>query len=131
MDDLKQPLAPLPHSVVIDQPHSLPLTIIEDLIYFDGPVLSHVKDEFGREFLYLYIDDNEIVVRWLLIPINQDLIDQYKSCKTSLRGLCDSHEQLMYVDVAEMRIVNSYLIETKNIPESELTTQESYFSRNI
>lgn len=124
-------LLPLPHSESIENPHELPLTVIEDLIYYDGPVLSHVKDPNGNEFLYLFINNDDYMARWLIIPVDNVVIGQYKSCISSLLDLCIHCEFLIYVDVVNLSIVSSYKIATKNIPESELPTEDSYFDHRI
>src|SRR5688572_17020448 len=60
---------------------------VADLIYFDGPILSHFKDEFNKDLLFYWVDYNNEVNRWIVIQINEHLLSKYLLKKIPLTNI--------------------------------------------
>jgi hypothetical protein len=65
--------------------NSLPKMIkIKDLIYFDGPLLSHFETIYNENFLFYWVDANQDFNRWLIFRTSEKLLDKYIEKKKSL-----------------------------------------------
>ena len=52
-----------------------------DLIYFDGPLLSHYVTTKGDNYLFYWIDQDETNNRWMFIRTDYDNIQKYTKQK--------------------------------------------------
>jgi len=72
-----------------------------DLIYYDGPILSHFIDDSNyKHYFYLHIDNDDIYNRWLIFSI--DSIDDFKrflNGYVSLQYLIDSSKSTYIADI--------------------------------
>ena len=60
------------------------LTLIADLIYFDGPLLSHYISEQGDNYLFYWVDSDEECNRWMIIKVSLSTIQDYVNKKITL-----------------------------------------------
>lgn len=60
---------------------------VEDLIVYDGPVLSHFVNPAGEHFLYYWIDETEQGYQWLIFKIEISLLNDYLSGTLSLKQI--------------------------------------------
>lgn len=60
------------------------LSLVADLIYFDGPLLSHYVSPQGDNYLFYWVDSDEECNRWMIIKINLQIIQDYVSHKVTL-----------------------------------------------
>lgn len=60
---------------------------ISDLIYFEGPVLSHFRDDFGKDVLFYWVDYNHEVNRWIIFQITEIQLGEYLTQKKTLFSL--------------------------------------------
>jgi hypothetical protein len=44
---------------------------VEDLIYFDGPLLVHYTNQRQQDYLYHWVDNDEDGNRWLIYRVAQ------------------------------------------------------------
>lgn len=58
-----------------------------DLIYFDGPLLSHFTSEYGDNYLYYWCDIDENFNRWLIFRVDQRSLSRYLLGELSLHEL--------------------------------------------
>jgi len=60
---------------------------VADLIYYDGPILSHFKNNQGDDYLYCWSDADEIYNRWLIFRVSRQSLNKYLTRQLSLREL--------------------------------------------
>jgi len=53
------------------------LTKVSDLIYFDGPLLSHYMSSKGENYLFYWVDVDETYNRWMVVRTDIITIQQY------------------------------------------------------
>ena len=104
---------------------------IEDIIYLDEPILTHVKRKEKDYFLYL-VDtqlEKELDV-YLLFEITEDLIYEYLTSKISLRSLILKNENFIYVVSQDFNgIVKEYSVASpKGINEEYLPLEDSFLN---
>ena len=60
---------------------------VADLIYFDGPLLSHYMSDNGENYLFLWVDADADYNRWVVTRTDILSIQQYLDRKVNLRSL--------------------------------------------
>ena len=111
---------------------SLPKMVkIKDLIYFDGPLLSHFQSDYAEDYLFYWVDRDNEYNRWLVFRTSQKLIELYLQKSKSLFDLiADKNIGTVYkVDIDnDLKFNNLSIIEFNNIPNSYLPDSNSYYN---
>lgn len=104
---------------------------VDDLIYFDGPLLSTYKKEDGSLFLILWVDNTATDNRWCVIPVEDETLTSFLDKEITLRDVINKTENIIFKDLYSEgnelleRQVKKVLV--KDIPEEYMPTNESYF----
>lgn len=107
------------------------LTKVSDLIYFDGPLLSHYMSSKGENYLFYWVDVDEIYNRWLVVRTDIVTIQQYLDKKISLYTVMSTPNDgfLYMVDIdANASYHNIQLIQVDSLPEDYLPGQDSFYA---
>ena len=103
---------------------------VADLIYFDGPLLSHYVTDKGDNYLFYWIDEDEACNRWMLIRTDYANIKSYINHKTTLlKVLTTPIDDIVYtVDVDnEGNYCNFQAHAIEDLPEDYLPEPDSYY----
>lgn len=103
---------------------------IADLIYFDGPLLSHFKNEDGDSYLYYWCDVDENYNRWLIFRVAEEELKQYLLGKISLREIIlDPVDGFVYsADIDnDLQYHNVYIIQPADLPETYFPEIDSFY----
>lgn len=104
---------------------------VDDLIYFDGPLLSTYKKEDGSLFLILWTDNSSTDNRWCVIPVGDETLTSFLDKEITLRDVINKTEDVIFKDLYSEgdklleRQVKKVLV--KDIPEEYMPTSDSYF----
>lgn len=104
---------------------------VDDLIYFDGPLLSTYKKEDGSLFLILWVDNTATDNRWCVIHVEDETLTSFLDKEITLRDVINKTENVIFKDLYSEgnelleRQVKKVLV--KDIPEEYMPTNESYF----
>ena len=96
---------------------------IADLIYFDGPFLSHYVSTKGDDYLFYWVDKDESDNRWLVLRISLANLQKYIGKKITLRELIENPNDgyLYTVDVNnDISYHNVKLVQPSALPEEYL-----------
>ena len=107
------------------------LVKISDLIYYDGPLLSHYQSATGEDYLFYWVDTDDQYNRWLLFNISIVKLQDYLNGKITLFDLITSIDSgLVYkVDIdEEIQYKNFEILYLNELPNSYLPTQKSFYS---
>ena len=63
---------------------------VSDLIFFDGPLLSHYISQRGENYLFYWVDVDDIANRWLIIRTDIFTIQEYLDKKITLYDVTSS-----------------------------------------
>ena len=110
------------------------LSKISDLIYYEGPILSHFINKEGKDLLYLWIDSDSKHNRWLIFEVDRNSLINYLYKNISLRDLVSKNRKdfLLISDINENLISEfNNLIQKENLPEIYLPKEDSYFEFSI
>ena len=71
---------------------------MSDLIYYDGPLLSHFVSKAGDDYLFYWVDVDEEFNRWMFFRTNTTIIQSYLDKKISLRDIIlGLNERFVYI----------------------------------
>lgn len=104
---------------------------IADLIYFEGPLLSHYVSSRGDDYLFYWVDRDDNDNRWLVLRVSLASLQKYMAGELSLRQLIDSPNDgfLYQVDVDDaVRYHNVKLVQPTDLPEDYLPAADSYYT---
>lgn len=104
---------------------------IADLVYFDGPFLSHYVSGKGDDYLFYWVDKDERDNRWLVLRINLADLQKYIDKELTLRELiAHPNDGYLYaVDIDnEIQYHNVKLVQPAALPEEYLPDTDSYYA---
>lgn len=101
-----------------------------DLIYQDGPILSHFVNDLNQDYLFYWVDCDENFNKWLVFPVSKKDLSEFFNKKLSLLNLIlNVYTGFVYlIDINDdIEYENIYTCNTNQIPEDYLPTDESVF----
>lgn len=104
---------------------------IADLIYFEGPLLSHYVSSKGDDYLFYWVDRDESYNRWLVLRVSLANLQKYIGKEMSLRELiAHPNDGYLYsIDVNnDIQYHNVKLVEPSALPEEYLPDVDSYYA---
>lgn len=104
---------------------------IADLIYLDGPFLSHYVSSKGDDYLFYWVDSDDKDNRWLVLRVSLANLHKYIGKEMSLRELIESPNDgyLYSVDVDnDIRYHNVKLVQPSALPEDYLPETDSFYT---
>ena len=106
------------------------LTLIADLIYYDGPLLSHYISEQGDNYLFYWIDSDEECNRWMIIRVNLSTIQDYVNQKLPLFDVIKNRaDQSVYIaDLdSDINVKGLYFADINDLYEDYFPKKESFY----
>lgn len=103
---------------------------VSDLIYFDGPLLSHYIHRSGDNYLSYWVDCDETSQRWLVFRVGISMLQKYVNKGITLRMVLQSViEKFVYlIDVDQNGLCAAPLIvSVKDLPADYLPDENSYY----
>lgn len=105
---------------------------LEDILYFEGPILSLLKGSTTQDYFYYWCDADIICNRWMVLPVNRSDIINYKEGNLSLYDLCNCLDQVCFVDIdSRSEPKRGKLVSKADIPEDYIPPTESYFDEDL
>ena len=104
---------------------------IADLIYFEGPLLSHFVSDKGDDYLFYWVDKDEKDNRWLVLRVSLANLQRYMGKDISLRELIENpNDGYVYqVDIDDaINYHNVKLVQPADLPEYYLPTADSFYT---
>ena len=99
------------------------LSKLSDLIYFDGPLLSHFMNSNRDNYLFYWVDADDDANRWLVVRVGMPAIQQYIRGEVTLFDLLHSSLEATVViaDInTEIECVNAICTTMASLPEEYL-----------
>ncbi len=102
----------------------------DDLIFHEGPILTHFTNEYGWDFFMYWCDNDAEFNRWLLFRIDNLLLKDFFLRKKSLRQLILNNRQgfVYLIDINEnIEYTNKKILSINEIPIDYLPSINSFF----
>lgn len=103
---------------------------IADLVYFDGPFLSHYVSGKGDDYLFYWVDKDEDDNRWLVFRVSLADLQRYIGKELTLRELMEHPNDgyLYSVDIDnDVHYHNVKLVQPSALPEEYKPDTDSYY----
>ncbi len=104
---------------------------IADLIYFEGPFLSHYVSSNGDDYLFYWADRDDCDNRWLVLRVSLSNLQKYIGREITLRELIEHPNDgyLYVVDVNnDIYYHNVKLVQPSALPEKYLPEADSFYA---
>lgn len=108
---------------------------VEDILYFDGPLISLFKGIDNRQFIYYWTDSDDHCNRWLVFEVTLENLTRYYSNHDNLYTLIKSAVGgfVVAVDIAgnpeSFEYLNPTQVAVGDIPEDNLPDRDhSWFN---
>lgn len=104
---------------------------VADLIFLDGPFLSHYVSSKGDDYLFYWVDHDDNDNRWLVLRVSLANLQRYIGREMALRELIENPNDgyLYSVDVDnDIRYHNVKLVQPSSLPEDYLPEDDSYYA---
>lgn len=77
---------------------------VADLIEFEGPILTHFKDDKGNNVFFYWVDHDSKHNRWLVFQVSNEHLESYLSKKIPLKKIIAEpiSDYFYTVDIDEM-----------------------------
>jgi hypothetical protein len=103
---------------------------IEDLLEYDGPILSHFIDSFENNYLFYWVDSDSYFNRWLIWNVSLEQLAGYILGEVSLQSLFYKNLEHCYysVDIDEnVEYHNIHLLRTQEVPLDYIPGDNSFY----
>ncbi|WP_167597963.1 hypothetical protein [Leeuwenhoekiella sp. ZYFB001] len=102
---------------------------IEDIIYLDEPILTHLTRN-GKHFLLYLVDTIERIDIYLMFELEETVIFAYLTKQISLKDVITSNKNFIYKIEQDFEgvIKNTSLTQSNILPDSYLPAEDSYLT---
>lgn len=104
---------------------------VSDLIFFDGPLLSHYISHRGENYLFYWVDVDDIANRWLIIRTDIFTIQEYLDKKITLYDvITNPNDGFVYlIDIDdETNFSNCQIVQISQLPDDYIPAEDSFYN---
>lgn len=102
---------------------------VDDLIYFDGPLLSFYTSEIGANYLFYWVDVDEECNRWIVFRTEMTQLNEFLNKKMSLFSLFERAINGYVIDVNNnLEYQNIILLQLSDLPKDYSPAKNSYYN---
>lgn len=110
------------------------LTKVSDLIYFDGPLLSHYVHKSGENYLSYWVDCDDKFQRWLVFKVGITSLQQYVDKRLSLFNVISQLDDgfVYLIDIDECgNATQPTIIFLDQLPDDYFPYEDSYYDFSL
>jgi hypothetical protein len=110
----------------------LPFDLIkcDDLIYFEGPVLSYFKDKNYNDYFMRWIEMDDQCNRWMLFQVSKENVLEHLNGQVTLLSLINRAASgiVYFIDInSDIEFKQINCVQVSKIPNGYLPSEQSYF----
>lgn len=101
-----------------------------DLLYYEGPLLSHYidKQDINDHYLYKWVDSDNRYHRWMVFKVDSGNIFAFLNGKISILELIEYNSLCYFLDIdAHQEVQHIRVSSVGDIPKDYLPTEDSFF----
>jgi len=105
---------------------------VEDLVYFDGPLLSFYANKSGSTFLFYWVDADDDHNRWFVFSVDINELNDFINRKIPLITII-KHSMQGYILDMDKNLVHSnvFLVPTSELPQNYLPKNEYFYDEEL
>lgn len=104
------------------------LEYVGDLLYHEGPLLSHFISNNEEHYLYKWCDSDDICNRWMVFKVSKNNMILFFTKEISLLKLIYKNKAVFFIDLDNDAVQQGLILtNVKNIPKEYLPTNNSYY----
>ena len=109
---------------------------VEDIVYFEGPLLALLRDVSGEQYLYYWTGhdafEGESVNCWLAVKVTDEQIAEYKAKRFTLLQIVRSVPQVYLVSIDEdLKTRQVVEINSDDVPLHLLPPNDSFYDKEL
>lgn len=104
---------------------------VSDLIYYDGPLLSHFQSGNNENYLFFWADVDDTFNRWLVVRVSIERLQAYLNGKLTFYNIItEPNDNFVYkVDIdADLNYQNVLMLFPEQIPQSYLPDRNAKYT---
>ncbi len=102
------------------------LNRIDDILYYDGPIMTHFKSDIEEDFIYYWVDYDESFNRWMIYPTIH--LDKYYKNEIDHLTMIKENDVVYLVDIDRNVDMNNILkVNIEDIPDDYLPDPNCYY----
>lgn len=98
----------------------------EDLMWFDGPLISVYRYIELSPYLFLWVDTDDEKNRWLVVPTSELILEKMKANEITFREVILHYHKFMLCDDYNNTITKYYDLDEKDLPDDYLPVAGVY-----
>lgn len=106
------------------------LKVVSDLVYYDGPILSHGIDKKGKNYMIHWIDQDENFNRWLIFKVSEKSLFCFLKKREKLGDILNKNNLVFIVDV-DNDYRRTFIADVDELPESYTPDENYYYEMSI
>lgn len=106
------------------------LTRVNDLIYYDGPLLTNYISNDGFHYLFYLVDSDKLYNRWMIFKTDEQHLFDYIDNKTTLYNIITNclNNYVTFIDIDNnKKLHNQKNVEVQNIPTVYLPDKDATY----
>jgi len=104
---------------------------VGDLVYEEGPVLSHFIGDDGKQYFFTWVDSDEQSNRWMVFEVNNKELYLFFNNRISLKSIVQQKDFVYTIDLNEsLESLQTQIVDIKNIPENYLPATNSNYDED-
>jgi hypothetical protein len=103
---------------------------VNDLLFYEGPILSYFTNEYGWDFFMYWCDNDDNFNRWLLFRVDKQQLRDFFLRKETLFQLIKHNSQgfIYIIDIDEnIEYTNKKIVSINNIPKNYFPSVHSFY----
>lgn len=120
--EVTPPMTSLDYELPLETQNLSDFVFIQDVVYYEGPLLVHYQDRNGLDYFYHWLDGDSQFNRWALYAVESGLAEQFIA-DVSIRPsvMLSIHPNLFIIDINDQgAICKVYLYNKENFPKEYL-----------
>lgn len=105
-----------------------------DLIFCEGPLLTHYTSDDGNHYLVCWVDADERANRWIILRTNITSLRKYITKEITLKHLmCHPADNLVWVTDIDNNETqhNTQVLPPEELPKDYLPEEDSYYAYEL
>ena len=99
-----------------------------DLVYTEGPILSHFVGNDGKHYFFYWVDNDEKNNRWLVFELKSIELYKFFTNSINLKTIVSNKDFAYLIDLdSKLNLHELFLVDINNLPQDYMPATKTYF----